>query len=343
MLKIVSNVDTSASCVTTVMSSSPAWRRLHDLDDVAARGGTASRSLASTRMRNTAEVLKSCCALATGMITVSSTLKPPASPCSASTPSTRQRASPMRSHSPSGERARRTARARRWSRARRRAAPCRDRLAAGSGRLPMTQCWIVEHRGARAEHRDVALARARRHGAGAEHERRDAANARAARERERVVERQLARRLADEQALDAAAGRFGAARQHDQQLRAERRELARHVAARAFADGRQQDDGGDADRDREQHHRRAQRIAPQRLQRHPRDVDALSRASRLARRRRRSCRRAASDDGCARPPITGSCVTIRSAMPSRFSCSRICMISPPECGRGCRSARRRAG
>ena len=99
------------------------------------------------------------------------------------------------------------------------------------------------------------------------------ANARAARDRERVVERELARRLADEQPLDAAAGGLGAARQDDQELGAERRELPRDVAARAFADGRQQHDRRDADRDREQHHRRAQRVAPQRLQRHARDVE----------------------------------------------------------------------
>ncbi len=39
MLKIVSNVETKASCVTTVMSSSPAWRSLTIVDDVAPRGG----------------------------------------------------------------------------------------------------------------------------------------------------------------------------------------------------------------------------------------------------------------------------------------------------------------
>ena len=73
----------------------------------------------------------------------------------------------------------------------------------------------------------------------------------------------------------AAASSLRAPRQDDEEFGAERRELPRHVAPRAFADGRQQYDGSDTDGNREQQHGSAQRIPPQRLQGHPRDVDNL--------------------------------------------------------------------
>ena len=71
---------------------------------------------------------------------------------------------------------------------------------------PSVQCWIAGHRLARAEQRDVALARAPRHGAGADDERRDLPHARELRVSAIVSsQRELARGLADQQTLDAAA------------------------------------------------------------------------------------------------------------------------------------------
>jgi hypothetical protein len=80
------------------------------------------------------------------------------------------------------------------------------------------------------------------------------------RHRPRVVDRQVARRGGDGAGrIDAAGG--GAARQHDHQVRADRGELAHHVAAGAVAERGQHHHRGDADGHRQRQQERAQRIA----------------------------------------------------------------------------------
>jgi hypothetical protein len=74
-------------------------------------------------------------------------------------------------------------------------------------------------------------------------------------DRHRIVKRQVTGRFADHHACSAATtGRLGLARQYDEQVGAERGELACYIATGAFADRCQQYDGGNPDRDREQQH-----------------------------------------------------------------------------------------
>ena len=153
---------------------------------------------------------------------------------------------------------------------------CRGRRAAGTGPTSSAQCWIAAI-GSLVPSTVTSRSRERHDTVPAPTTSGVTCATRELRvQRDRVLERELARRLADQEPLDAAAGRLGLARQHDQEVRAERLELARDVAARAFADGRERDHGRDADRDRDQQHRGAQRVAPQRLEREPRRVDATS-------------------------------------------------------------------
>ena len=95
-----SKVASTASWVIAVMSRSPSWRRRMISSISALARGICSRLFASTKMRNSASVLNSACAEATGTTTISSVLKPSEAPCRASTPMMRKRRSPMRSHSP---------------------------------------------------------------------------------------------------------------------------------------------------------------------------------------------------------------------------------------------------
>ena len=96
-----SKVASTASWVMMVTSSSPSWRsrivsRTRDL--ALAR---ASRVRASTRTRNSDSVLNNASADATGITTTSSMSTPIDRPSEPSTPITRKRRSPMRTHSPS--------------------------------------------------------------------------------------------------------------------------------------------------------------------------------------------------------------------------------------------------
>ena len=99
-----SNVASTASWVITVTSRSPSWRSrmISSTSSLAYR--ICSRLFASTSTRNSASVLNSACAAASGTMTISSVLKPSDSPCVAMMPMTRKRRSPMRSHSPSAGR-----------------------------------------------------------------------------------------------------------------------------------------------------------------------------------------------------------------------------------------------
>ena len=119
-----------------------------------------------------------------------------------------------------------------------------------------------EEIGGGADHRDLALAAAVRDRRIAHRQRRDPQNAAFAQQRHRIVQGQVARGGAEQRWCPA--GGLGASGQHDQQVRAELRELADHVAARALAECGQQHHRGDTDTHREQHQQGAGACAAQR-------------------------------------------------------------------------------
>jgi hypothetical protein len=121
----------------------------------------------------------------------------------------------------------------------------------------------LEHRCGRAEDRGVALARSPRCSSAADHDRRYSADVRTTPQCDDVLQRQVALGFADQHPLKAGAGRVGPAGEHDQQIRAERGELAGDVATRAFADRSQHHNRRDADRYREQQHCGSQRTPDQ--------------------------------------------------------------------------------
>ena len=114
---------------------------------------------------------------------------------------------------------------------------------------------LDEFRGG-AEHRRLAGEISDAHVAGADDERGEAQDGVAALQCKGIVDGHVARRLADEHA-GRGAGRFGAARQDDDEVGAERAELIHHVQPRAFADGTDRHHGGDANAHGEQDQRGA--------------------------------------------------------------------------------------
>ena len=99
-VRMRSKVASTASWVMTVTSFSPLWRANRICSASCCACPMLSRLLASTSTRNRPEVLNNWCADATGMMTSSSVRIPIDSPCEASTPMTRKRRSPRRTHCP---------------------------------------------------------------------------------------------------------------------------------------------------------------------------------------------------------------------------------------------------
>ena len=97
---------------------------------------------------------------------------------------------------------------------------------------------------------------------GTDGQRRDALTARLREDRLRIVQRDVARDL-PEQHAGTDARRFGAPRQHDHQVGAERGELIDHIAARALAQRGEHHHRRHADGHRQHHQQRARRTAAQ--------------------------------------------------------------------------------
>ena len=256
----VPSVSTTASWVRMVKSTSPSWRSWSTALTLSRTLSRSAWARVCRIIRNSPARLKSCIAVATGMIAMSSRLMPTWRPRGSSTPMTRARRSPMRTEPPTacspGKSSVAVLYPSTTTGAPRRTSP--------SGRkLPCDDAELLhrDHVARRSHHRDGAATLAVRDRLFRHHHRRDALHlGHRAQDRLDVLEREVvghADRAREEPGGLVAAG------EDDDEVGADRRELLGDVAARAFAERGEEDHRPDADRHADQAEHGAQPVAEQ--------------------------------------------------------------------------------